>query len=390
MVAFRGFWCLLVLPLVLAGVTETSAGPATERLQRFFAAANRVIADPATDDDARARLAAVRRLTQDIGDWETAAARALGAEWTSRTRAEQREFARLFADLLPRMFVTVLAGKVRVDGGVGVTWLGERVEAGEVFVATIMEARSGHELAVEYRMASAGGDWRVRDVVVEGVSLVENYRAQFLAILRRSSYAGLVAEMRHRVPDGLAVATAPVPLPAAPSARSGAQGMLAMAPTRPDSGPPSPAVLVPPRADAAGAGVERAVRPLPGPKALATVEPAALPPVSVAAAPSGTPPVALPTVSPATIVTRETTPSSRAYWVQVGAFRSVDAAARLTERLRSWALTIATDPLTRGLGAPRDVLARVLVGPFAQRADAAAALRRLRASGVPGVISEDR
>jgi cell division septation protein DedD len=78
------------------------------------------------------------------------------------------------------------------------------------------------------------------------------------------------------------------------------------------------------------------------------------------------------------------------YWVQVGAFRSTDAAVRLVGRMKSWALTIVTGPLTRALGAPQDSLARVLVGPYSQRADAVATLKRLQASGIAGFVAEDR
>jgi hypothetical protein len=81
--------------------------------------------------------------------------------------------------------------------------------------------------------------------------------------------------------------------------------------------------------------------------------------------------------------------SQRTYWVQVGAFRSVDAAQRLTQRLTTWAHTIIVGPLTRALAGRDDALARVLIGPFPQRAQASAALRRLQASGIQGFVAED-
>jgi cell division protein FtsN len=82
-------------------------------------------------------------------------------------------------------------------------------------------------------------------------------------------------------------------------------------------------------------------------------------------------------------------PSSK-YWVQIGAFQTSEAATRLVGRMKAWALTIVTGPLTRAIGAPRDSLSRVLVGPFAQRTDAVAALKRLQAAGVAGFVAEDR
>src|SRR5262249_58763813 len=66
----------------------------------------------------------------------------------------------------------------------------------------------------------------------------------------------------------------------------------------------------------------------------------------------------------------------REFWVQVGAFRTADAAARLVRRLRDRAVTIATagDRVTPML--------RVLVGPFAERAAASAPARGPQASGI--------
>jgi cell division septation protein DedD len=65
-------------------------------------------------------------------------------------------------------------------------------------------------------------------------------------------------------------------------------------------------------------------------------------------------------------------------WVQVGAFRTIDAAAKLVQRL-SRVVTIVTGS---------DRLARVLVGPFADRAAAASTVRALHASGIAAFIAE--
>src|SRR5216683_5456012 len=59
-------------------------------------------------------------------------------------------------------------------------------------VRTEVQARYGNDMQLDYLMARSGKGWLVRDVVIDGVSLVENYRAQFARILRTSSYADLV------------------------------------------------------------------------------------------------------------------------------------------------------------------------------------------------------
>jgi cell division septation protein DedD len=72
----------------------------------------------------------------------------------------------------------------------------------------------------------------------------------------------------------------------------------------------------------------------------------------------------------------------REFWVQVGAFRTAEAATRLVERLRSQTVTIAT-------GGDRVApVMRVLVGPYAERSSAAAAVRSLQASGIAAFIPD--
>ena len=54
------------------------------------------------------------------------------------------------------------------------------------------------EIPVEYRLLKKGADWLIYDVYIEGVSLVDNYREQFNSIILRSSYEGLVAELKKK------------------------------------------------------------------------------------------------------------------------------------------------------------------------------------------------
>jgi phospholipid transport system substrate-binding protein len=58
-------------------------------------------------------------------------------------------------------------------------------------------------------MTKAGANWLVHDVVVDGVSLIENYRAQVAHVLRASSYAGLVARLRSGAAAGGPSSTRP-------------------------------------------------------------------------------------------------------------------------------------------------------------------------------------
>jgi hypothetical protein len=73
------------------------------------------------------------------------------------------------------------------------------VTGNEATVKTRMRAGGGHDLRVEYGMAVRDGRWCVRDIVLDGVSTVENYHAQFRRVLQRGGYAALTAQLRDRV-----------------------------------------------------------------------------------------------------------------------------------------------------------------------------------------------
>ena len=76
-------------------------------------------------------------------------------------------------------------------------YLNERVDKEFAEVRTkVLTGKT--EIPLDYRLLNKGVEWRVYDVVVDGVSLVSNYRGQFTKILRSSSYADLVDQLRKK------------------------------------------------------------------------------------------------------------------------------------------------------------------------------------------------
>ena len=212
----------LALSLVIAGVAvpkaEAGAGAPTDAMRDFFAAVNVILNDPRTEDQPLERLRAVRRHVDDVFDFREAAMLALGREWSARTAPEQNEFVALFADLLERSFVWRVAGKAALGGGVKVHYLGETVEGDVASVDTAVTARDGNDLKLEYRMVRRAERWVVRDVVMDGVSTMENYHAQFQRVVRDSSWRDLMGQLRAKV-GAPAVQMA---APAAPAPRASA------------------------------------------------------------------------------------------------------------------------------------------------------------------------
>lgn len=191
---------ILVAALSQANLAE--AGPPTDMLRGVFNDANRVLTDPSTEQRPLERLVAIRALFSRVFDFRDAAERSLGRQWQARTAAEQQEFTRLFADFVQRGFVYWLASVAEVDGRAGgatVQFVGETVDHDTATVQTAILARGGRLIPLTHTLVYRNRRWVVRDVSIEGISLVANYRSQFDRVIRGSSYPQLVQLIRARI-----------------------------------------------------------------------------------------------------------------------------------------------------------------------------------------------
>jgi phospholipid transport system substrate-binding protein len=137
-----------------------------------------------------------RLLEKVIGarfNYEEMAKRTLGAHWPKLSDAERREFVELFTSLLTNTYADKIAGY----SGEQVQYLNERLEGDYAEVRTKIVSEKT-EIPLDYRLLNQSSDWRVYDVIVDGVSLVNNYRGQFTKILRSSSYADLIEQLRKK------------------------------------------------------------------------------------------------------------------------------------------------------------------------------------------------
>jgi len=381
--------------MLAAGPGAADAGAPTDALKDFFGAVNVVLKDPRTEDQPLEKLRAIRRHVDDVFDFREAAMLALGREWAARTPLEQNEFVAFFADLLERSFVWRVAGKASLGDGVRVDYRGETTHGDTATVDTAVAARDGNDLRLEFRMVRRADRWVVRDVVMDGVSTMENYHAQFQRVVRDTSWRELVSQLRAKVgaPAGggqvtAAIAAGPSPPPPAP----GVTQPLGPAPARAIAPPvvmkPPAAVvapLSPPELDrsvaerrALARDVAAVVTPglaVPditsaGPPRSRREVAAVVPPPPTVARPIEPPPSAMPAPAPPS-------PAPRV-WIQVGAFKNATMAGRVAEQVNGVILVVVPPAPARGRAEP---LLRVRVGPFPDRAHAAARLREIQSLG---------
>jgi len=191
---------VLALVLSLALVTLTGrwalAGVPSEQLRGQIDRVIKVLEDPELKKEGHAkdRRTAVRKIANDIFDFSETARRSLGRHWQGRTPAERDEFVQLFSDLLERSYIS----KIETYGGEKIAYLGDSIEGEQAKVQTKLVTKGGGEIPIEYRMHKKGDRWLVYDVVIEGVSLVANYRTQFNKIIQTSSFQELVNKMKNK------------------------------------------------------------------------------------------------------------------------------------------------------------------------------------------------
>lgn len=149
-----------------------------------------------TPDQATHRRQLLEEIIGQHFDFEEMAKRSLAAHWRNRSEAEHQEFAALFQSLLSKTY----AGKIENYSGEKVQYLKERMKDSYAEVQTTIVSNKT-EISLDYRLLLKDGDWRVYDVVVDGVSLVKNYRVQFDRIIRHSSYEELVKTLRDKSGD---------------------------------------------------------------------------------------------------------------------------------------------------------------------------------------------
>ena len=128
-------------------------------------------------------------------DFQEMAQRSLGAHWQRRTPEEQAEFIKVFSALLEQTYVD----NIESYNNEKFIYTNERIDGRYAEVGSKMRNAKGEEFSINYKLHRVGEDWRVYDLVVENVSLVNNYRSQFNRILTSSTYDELVLKIKAKL-----------------------------------------------------------------------------------------------------------------------------------------------------------------------------------------------
>jgi len=197
----RKFLLGMALLVILAwwGPCFVWAGLPTEKVREATDKIIAIVSDPILKDPAKAaqRRQKIRQAVDELCDWEEMSRRSLGRAWAQRNDQERKEFVHVFGQLLERTYIDNVEGY----SGEKVNYLGEKVDGDFAEVEVRIMTTKNREIPVIYRMRNKEQKWWVYDIVIEGVSLVNNYRAQFNDILARSSFEELMKRLKEKIAE---------------------------------------------------------------------------------------------------------------------------------------------------------------------------------------------
>lgn len=127
-------------------------------------------------------------------DFREMARSSLGPNWNDLTAAEQDSFVDLFARLIEQRYI----GKIDSYNDQKVIYKEQHVKDNRARIYTALIDKD-LEIPIDYSLQMSQGRWLIRDLKIENVSLVANYRRDFNSIIRKEQFAGLVKKITEQL-----------------------------------------------------------------------------------------------------------------------------------------------------------------------------------------------
>lgn len=200
MIIRKIFILLLILCFFSLDISFAVLSP-KEQIKKTIDSVLQILKDPKFKgkENIQKRRAALRNEISKVFDFEEMSKRSLGVYWRERTTQEKKEFVELYRDLLERSYIS----KIESYTDEKILYYDEKIENKYAEVKTKIISSDKKEIPIDYKLYFDGREWKVYDVVIEGVSLVSNYRSQFNKIIRNQSYQELVKRMKAKQQEEL-------------------------------------------------------------------------------------------------------------------------------------------------------------------------------------------
>ena len=178
--------------ILFASTAASAALTPTETVKETVTAVMDILNDPIYQEPgmADARRVALENVVRDTVNYREMARRSLGITWLALNEPERQRFSELFVQVLR----DAVASRVNMYAVANVIYLSEQREGNFAEVRTLFKGDKS-DTAVDIRLINQSNRWLMYDAVIDGVRLADNYRSQFVHIMRDGAYAGLIGRL---------------------------------------------------------------------------------------------------------------------------------------------------------------------------------------------------
>lgn len=191
----KGLRCLIfgLIFWLLAPVSNASEETAKEQLQSTIDRIIEVLRTIRSAEDIETNKSLFHQILLTRFDFAAMAQGTLGNRW-KELEGKEEEFVSVFTNFIEGAYMGTL-GAYR---GEKVVYEGDRAEGEFAEVDTRVVGGRGTPIEIKYKLHRSAGQWKVYDVVIDDVSVISNFQAQFRRILQKASLQGLIQQLQDK------------------------------------------------------------------------------------------------------------------------------------------------------------------------------------------------
>ena len=188
---------ILIAAVFIVMPFQADAASARETVEKGVNKVLKTLGDPAFKAKPKdVKITEIGNIIGEVFDFTELSRRTLGRQWRKMDAGQQKEFTELFEKLLQGVY----ADRLLAYTDQKIVFENEKeLKKGRVEVQSNIVLSDGRKIPIYYRATNKSGQWKVYDLVIEGVSMVKNYRTQFREIIAKESPEKLLQILRDKV-----------------------------------------------------------------------------------------------------------------------------------------------------------------------------------------------
>jgi len=184
--------CLFILLVVSFNVLAGESESPTDRVKNSIGQVILILKIPGLDRETRWQQ--IAKVLRKGFDFRSMSQSVLATQWKKASPEEQERFTEFFSQYLEDTYRTKIEGYTDQE----ILYKDEIIRGNRAVVETVI-VTSSTEIPINYKLRNNDGEWYAYDVVIEGISLVSNYRNTFAAIVKNEGMEGLISDIQRRI-----------------------------------------------------------------------------------------------------------------------------------------------------------------------------------------------